>query len=646
MKTRIAVLAGLLALFMTACFNFDGGDEATVTLNLSGGNTRAGGAVWPPDNTVLDDLVYTVEFSGPGKNISLEVNSGETISVTVNAGTWNIEVKAFYLEALYAVGIVKASIRPGNNLVMVPMHEGGGTGLPGNPFWVYDEFTLQKVGRGASNPEGFRDWTLDAHYIQTENITLTSDWTRIGSGAGASAFTGTYDGNGKSISNLRINDSTNYQGLFGYVGTGGEVKYLTVNVANISGGKYTGGITGFNDGTIENCNVTITGTCTADGTIGGVVGRSDGTVKNCHAIITGNVSGTSINDGNVGGVVGTSLGTMEGCSATGTGTVSCVLNTDLTMTGAGGVLGHGEVIVKNCYATVHVSGVVCIGGVAGRIANGVTLENCYATGNVTGTGTGTGTDPDKSRRIGGVVGFNDSSTVKNCCATGFVSGATATEVGGVVGQNISGRIENCYAVGNVSGAGNIGGIVGQLNNASDIVLNCYATGNVTGTNVGNSYAGGITGGNNGGSVQNCYATGEAKGVELVGGIVSGFGVNSGVLRNCVALGPKIERLPGTYTQFGRVSGNLYAATLSNNYARNNMAFVGITVSVTSSLTGIHGLNVAVDDTVSLSTLFVTNALFDPEVWDIPSGNLRVGGALPTLKNMPGPKQNPTLPAIP
>ena len=159
-------------------------------------------------------------------------------------------------------------------------------------------------------------------------------------------------------------------------------------------------------------------------------------------------------------------------------------------------------------------------------------------------------------------------------------------------------------------------------------------------------SGGITGGNNGGSVQNCYATGEAKGVELVGGIVSGFGVNSGVLRNCVALGPKIERLPGTYTQFGRVSGNLYAATLSNNYARNNMAFVGITVSVTSSLTGIHGLNVAVDDTVSLSTLFVTNALFDPEVWDIPSGNLRVGGALPTLKNMPGPKQNPTLPAIP
>ena len=55
-----------------------------------------------------------------------------------------------------------------------------------------------------------------------------------------------------------------------------------------------------------------------------------------------------------------------------------------------------------------------------------------------------------------------------------------------------------------------------------------------------------------------------------------------------------------------------------------------------------GESVAVNNTVSLSTLFVTNALFDPEIWDIPSGNLQVGGPLPTLKGFTS-VQNPTLP---
>jgi hypothetical protein len=74
--------------------------------------------------------------------------------------------------------------------------------------------------------------------------------------------------------------------------------------------------------------------------------------------------------------------------------------------------------------------------------------------------------------VGGLVGYNDSSTVVNCSATGKVNGTNY--VGGLVGYNYnSSTISNGFATGEVTGETHVGGLVGQ--NDSSTVSNSYAT---------------------------------------------------------------------------------------------------------------------------------------------------------------------------
>ena len=113
-------------------------------------------------------------------------------------------------------------------------------------------------------------------------------WTPIGNSS--QQYRGTFDGDGHTISGLYINSSSdNYQGLFGYVDTGGTVKDLSVSGSvSVSGGEYVGGVVGYNSGTVENCYNTgnISG-----GIIGGVVGWNDGAnVTNCYFLQTADVN--------------------------------------------------------------------------------------------------------------------------------------------------------------------------------------------------------------------------------------------------------------------------------------------------------------------------------------------------------------------
>ena len=115
---------------------------------------------------------------------------------------------------------------------------------------------------------------------------------------------------------------------------------------------------------------------------------------------------------------------------------------------AGGVCGWNTGTIENCYNTGDVSGTseygfVYAGGVCGCNDFG-TIQNCYNTGDVSGTGTRT----DASGYAGGVCGCNDYGTIENCYNTGEVSGTgTSTDGagydGGVCGLN-TGTIENCY----------------------------------------------------------------------------------------------------------------------------------------------------------------------------------------------------------
>ena len=153
-------------------------------------------------------------------------------------------------------------------------------------------------------------------------------------------------------------------GVGGVVGNndGGRVENC-YNTGSVSGGIAVGGVVGLNDINSSVTNCYNTGT---DGVVGyssgGVVGYNSGTVENCYN--TGNMS-ANISVGISGGVVGWNSGIVENCYNTGNvsdGTIS------------GGVVGQnfGSGSVKNCYflktADVNV-GRPGIGGGSGTSSN-------------------------------------------------------------------------------------------------------------------------------------------------------------------------------------------------------------------------------------------------------------------------------------
>ena len=82
-----------------------------------------------------------------------------------------------------------------------------------------------------------------------------NEWTAIGN-TSSESYSGTFDGGGHTIRNIKIKGDATNNGLFGRIAGGGTVKNLTVENASMttSGTKY-GIIAAWNDGTIENCVV-------------------------------------------------------------------------------------------------------------------------------------------------------------------------------------------------------------------------------------------------------------------------------------------------------------------------------------------------------------------------------------------------------
>ena len=122
-----------------------------------------------------------------------------------------------------------------------------------------------------------------------KTTSFTSNFTSIG-GWGHS-FQGTFDGDGHSISGIRIYksgtaDTDQCQGLFGMISTGAMVKNLILYDANIVGYMQVGGITGSHQsGTIQDCyvyNTRAKGTYNSDPKQGIIRGSGDGTITRAY----------------------------------------------------------------------------------------------------------------------------------------------------------------------------------------------------------------------------------------------------------------------------------------------------------------------------------------------------------------------------
>ena len=149
----------------------------------------------------------------------------------------------------------------------------------------------------------------DINITLTGDINLTGEWTPIGNYE--QKYTGTFDGNGKTITGLTFNQpETNNVGLIGRLGENGIVQDVKLDKVNIKANNNVGGIVGGNNGgSIIGCSVSgdISGSKFVGGVMG-VVGIGNSVVTACYH--EGSVSGSEF----VGGVAGDSAyGSLTAC---------------------------------------------------------------------------------------------------------------------------------------------------------------------------------------------------------------------------------------------------------------------------------------------------------------------------------------------
>ena len=233
-----------------------------------------------------------------------------------------------------------------------------------------------------------------------ENNDNKGDYNFSPIGNNTNKFTGSFNGENKTIYNLHIDrETTNDVGLFGFIDAGVTVQNITLKDVSVKGRDR----------------------------IGGLVGQSGGTITNA-AVEGGSVEGVY----QVGGLVGYSVGTVRGYTKV---TVSGVVGSDNSR--IGGLVGTATQTVIG-YATGNVTGLTSVGGLVGSLAFTGTVTG-YATGNVSSEGDNNGT-------TGGLVGVG-LGTITGY-ARGNVtrgSGSTETYFGLLVGSKSTNPIKGYHS---------------------------------------------------------------------------------------------------------------------------------------------------------------------------------------------------------
>lgn len=261
----------------------------------------------------------------------------------------------------------------------------------------------------------------DANAILVNNIDLTNlTYTPIGTSY-SNPYSGTFDGNDKTISNVTItgsdaSDSQIWAGIFACVS--GTVKDFTLDNVDIN-----------------NTSTASSGTDSDQAASGtAVAALIGGTVENVDALSTCSVNGIY----RTGGIVGSS-------KDVGAEITDCVNAAPVTGTGnyTGGIVGAAHNVwgltwdmgttISGCTNTAAVTGTSEVGGIAGY-ADRAIVEDCTNEGTVTGTGNyGTGgiVGCDIFNRYYSIFAPDLGSTIENCVNSGSV---TAPRAGGILGS--------------------------------------------------------------------------------------------------------------------------------------------------------------------------------------------------------------------
>lgn len=311
----------------------------------------------------------------------------------------------------------------------------GGSGTAEDPYQIATPQQMAKLAADINSGDESKKHSGE-HFKLTADLNLSAHrWIPIGSGDLSLKhynFSGYFDGNGKTITGLYVDESQSgfCGGLFGIV-YGYEIKHLTVKDAYVkkdAKNSYDYGKIGILVGA-------------ARGSKG-----SEINIKDCS------VSGTVESKGNyTGGLVGDShRGIYENCTA------------DVKVTGShstGGFVGQDDFgTYKNCAARGDVSGAKTVGGFAGFLSDGSQVNRCAAFGKVTASG----------NTAGGFVGMiTHLGTISNCAAFGDVVSTVEgvePQAGGFTGYIQHSTISNSHAAGTITVASSrykAGGFAGE-----------------------------------------------------------------------------------------------------------------------------------------------------------------------------------------
>ena len=283
-----------------------------------------------------------------------------------------------------------------------------GDGKTGNPYiitkaeelaWFRDQvnsgnnFICAKI----SDAVEVIDMSTVCHAADESQNLEELSWKPIGKNDYGYQYRGTFDGNGKTITNLYINASQNNVGLFGCTSEG-TIKNLTFEYANVTNtGVFTGILVGYPDASNLR-NIKISNTCQIKGgkETGGIAGDFDGNAYNCvnYATVQGN--------NRVGGLFGY-------CSVENSSITTCANygNVTATSTDAGGLVGY------------FISG---------------TIQDCANYGDVKGT-----------ERVAGMAGYVSKGKIQNVFNYGNISATNSTDAGMAFGNSTNGTTEGMVA---------------------------------------------------------------------------------------------------------------------------------------------------------------------------------------------------------
>ena len=399
---------------------------------------------------------YGTDASYTALLIPQDANSTpRTIVVTVNGKEYTGTLPATDAYAAntmytYPVTVCETGVEVGIPTTDVPWTEGE---LPTVTF----NGKIYRIIRNADDLKRFADdvnsGQRDLNAIQTADIDLNGidNWKPIGIKylSDLRPFTGIYNGNGYTISNLKISNTKRDDavGLFGM--TDGDALLTGIHLRDVE---------------IILPDQTFS--------VGTLVGLNSGgsTVSLCSAQ---GIINTSEYRPNVGGLVGTNAGTITRCRTNVEITVDRIRLLGQLSADAGGITGvNSGGLLFACHAIGSVTmkvntsegNSIYAGGIAGENFNdsGSTIYCCIAEGDVSVTSE----TANVNIYAGGLVGYNYRGLLNSCYARGTATASTIeAKVGAIVGYMEGGNVDCCY------GAGAVGKGTSNCGDASRLICN-------------------------------------------------------------------------------------------------------------------------------------------------------------------------------